>query len=88
MKWYLYILRCADNSYYCGITNDLKDRLREHNSGEDAKYTKTRLPVEMIYFEEFPDKSSAGKREIEVKRWSRKKKERLTGGFLRPSDSG
>ena len=86
MKWYFYILRCIDNSYYCGITNDLKDRLREHNSGEGAKYTKTRVPVDMIYFEEFPNKSAACKREIEVKGWSRKKKEILARGFLSPSE--
>jgi len=88
MKWYFYILRCVDNSYYCGITNNLKDRLREHNNGEGAKYTKTRLPVEMIYFEEFPDKSSACKREIEVKGWSRKKKEILARGFPSSSEPG
>jgi putative endonuclease len=97
MKWYFYILRCVDNSYYCGITNSLKDRLGEHNRGEGAKYTKTRLPVKMIYFEEFPDKSSACKREIEVKVWRRGKKEALIEGFpsqnrfrtgLRPSGSG
>jgi len=84
MNWYFYILKCVDSSFYCGITNNLKDRLREHNRGEGAKYTKTRLPVELIYFEEFPDKSSACKREIEVKGWRREKKETLVGGFPSP----
>ena len=81
MRWYFYILRCVDSSFYCGITNDLKDRLKEHNSGEGAKYTKTRLPVKLIYFEEYPDKSSACKREIEVKRWRREKKQKLVASF-------
>jgi len=83
MNWYFYILRCVDNSLYCGITNNLKERLGEHNSGEGAKYTKIRLPVKLIHFEEFPDKSSACKREIEVKGWRREKKESLAVGFPR-----
>lgn len=83
MKWCFYILRCIDNSFYCGITNSLKDRLNEHNNGEGAKYTRTRLPVKLIYFEEHPDKSSACKREIEVKGWRREKKEALASGFPR-----
>jgi putative endonuclease len=83
MKWYFYILRCFDNSFYCGITTNLNERLREYNKGEGAKYTKNRLPVKLIYFEEYPDKSSARRREIEVKGWRREKKEALVGGFLR-----
>ncbi|MCK4223607.1 MAG: GIY-YIG nuclease family protein [candidate division Zixibacteria bacterium] len=82
MSWYFYILRCADSSFYSGITNNLEERLKEHNTGVGAKYTKTRLPVKLIYSEEFPDKSSACKREIEVKGWRREKKEALVGGFL------
>jgi len=83
MSWYFYILRCADNSFYCGITNNLKERLDEHNNGKGAKYTKTRLPVKLIYFEEFPAKSSACKREIEVKGWRREKKDKLVDSFTR-----
>jgi putative endonuclease len=87
MSWYFYILRCSDRSFYSGITNNLEERLREHNSGVGAKYTKTRLPVELLYFEEFPDKSSACKREIEVKGWRKEKKKALVGGFPRmPSE--
>jgi putative endonuclease len=82
-KWYFYILRCKDSSFYCGITNNLKERISEHNSGKGAKYTKSRVPVKMIHFEEFPDKSSACKREIEVKGWRKEKKEALVGGSLR-----
>jgi putative endonuclease len=88
MSWYLYILKCRDDSFYCGITNNLRERLKEHNDREGAKYTKTRLPVRLIYFEEHPDKSSACKREIEVKGWRREKKEALVSGFLRPAGSG
>jgi putative endonuclease len=83
MSWYFYILRCADDSLYCGITNNLKERLDEHNRGKGAKYTKTRLPAKLIYSEELPDKSSACKREIEVKGWRREKKKKLATGFDR-----
>ena len=83
MIWYFYLLKCRDNSFYCGITNNLRERLKEHNEGEGAKYTKTRLPVKLIYFEEHPDKSSACKREIEVKGWRKEKKEALVGSFPR-----
>jgi putative endonuclease len=83
MSWYFYILRCVDSSLYCGITNNLKERLEEHSRGEGAKYTKTRLPVKLIHFEEFPNKSSACKREREVKGWHREKKKALVEGSLR-----
>jgi putative endonuclease len=83
MMWYFYILRCIDGSFYSGITNHLEERLKEHNNGEGAKYTKNRLPVKLIYFEEYPDKSSARKREIEVKGWHREKKDALVVGFPR-----
>jgi putative endonuclease len=82
-RWYFYILRCKDSSFYCGITNNLKERISKHNNGKGAKYTKSRIPVKLIYFEEFPDKSSAFKREIEVKGWRKEKKEALIGGALR-----
>ncbi|MGB8658524.1 MAG: GIY-YIG nuclease family protein [Candidatus Zixiibacteriota bacterium] len=84
MRWYFYILRCADSSFYSGITNNLEERLKEHSTGVGAKYTKTRLPVKLIYSEEFPDKSSACKREIEVKGWRKEKKEALVRGFPSP----
>ena len=53
---YVYILRCSDGSYYTGWTNDLSKRLLSHNSGKGAKYTKSRLPVELVYYEISPDK--------------------------------
>ena len=77
--WYVYILKCADDSYYTGITNNLAQRLAEHNSGKGARYTRVRRPVNLIYREEYPDKLSATKREIEIKDMSRAKKESLLG---------
>ena len=76
-KFYTYILKCADNSLYCGYTNELEKRIETHNSGKGAKYTKTRLPVELIYFEEFDNKSDALKRECEIKKMKREEKLKL-----------
>jgi putative endonuclease len=72
--WYLYILRCADGTLYIGISTDLTKRLKTHNQGKASRYTRMRLPVEMIYHEPHPDKSSARKREIQVKKWPRPQK--------------
>lgn len=71
---YTYILSCADNSLYCGWTNDLEKRLEVHKQGKGAKYTKARLPVELVYYEEFTTKSEAMKREAAIKKLSRKDK--------------
>lgn len=71
---YIYILKCSDNTLYTGWTTDLAKRLRCHNSGKGAKYTRCRLPVEIVYSEELEDKSSALKRECEIKKLSRDKK--------------
>jgi predicted GIY-YIG superfamily endonuclease len=76
MKHYLYILECSDESFYTGITWNLDDRLSAHNAGL-SKSTKPRLPVRMVYYEEFEDKFAAAKREKEIKGWSRKKKQKL-----------
>lgn len=76
--YYFYVLRCADNTLYCGQTNDIQRRINEHNSSKKgAKYTKSRRPVELIYFEEHATIQLVLKREIEVKRWSKVKKEKL-----------
>ncbi len=80
--WYTYILLCRDNSYYTGITNDLDYRLNLHNQGKAAQWTKVRHPVKMIYAEVHPDKSSARKKEIEIKGWRRTKKEDLLNSPL------
>lgn len=74
---YVYILRCSDDSLYTGWTNNLEKRLKAHSAGKGAKYTKARLPVELVYYEEFEDKIEAMKREYEIKQLSRKEKLKL-----------
>jgi len=75
--WYVYIARCRDGLYYTGITNDLAKRLRDHNAGKGAIFTAGRRPIQLVYSEKHLDKSSARKREIQIKDWRREKKERL-----------
>ena len=77
MSSYVYVLRCGDGSLYTGWTNDLEQRLAAHQSGKGAKYTRGRLPIEMVYFEEMPDKSAALKRENELKKLKKAEKELL-----------
>jgi putative endonuclease len=74
MTWICYLLQCSDDSLYCGITNNLEKRIALHNAGEGAKYTRGRLPVELLYNELCIDKSSALKREIQIKKLSRQAK--------------
>lgn len=74
---YTYILRCSDGTFYTGWTNDLEKRLKAHNEGKGAKYTKVRRPVTLEYFERFSSKEEAMKREYEIKHLTRKKKEKL-----------
>ncbi len=74
MSWVVYILRCSDGSYYTGITNSLDRRIEQHNAGKGAKYTKGRGPVELIYQEKHPDRSSASRCEIEIKKLSKNQK--------------
>lgn len=74
---YTYILGCSDGTYYTGWTNNLEKRLQAHNQGKGAKYTKARRPVSLLYYESFPSKSEAMKREYEIKQLSRKEKEAL-----------
>lgn len=73
-KWYVYVLSCKGNTLYTGITNNLEKRITAHSSGNGAKYTRAHLPVTLVYQEEHPDKSSAAKRESEIKNWPRTKK--------------
>lgn len=79
MNWVCYLLRCADDTLYCGITNDLDKRLAAHNAGEGAKYTRGRAPLRLVYAEPCADKSAALKRELQVKRLSRSEKMALCG---------
>ena len=74
---YVYILKCSDNTLYTGWTTSLEKRLKSHNSGKGAKYTRVRLPVEIVYFEEFEDKKEAMKREYAIKQLSRQEKIKL-----------
>lgn len=74
---YVYILRCSDDTLYTGWTNDLERRIRAHSNGTGAKYTRGRGPVELVYFEEFDNKKDAMKREYEIKKYTRSKKEWL-----------
>ena len=76
-NWYLYILRCKDNTLYTGITTDVEKRLEAHRSGKGAKYTRGRTPLELVYREQCESHSHALKRELEVKALSRQAKEEL-----------
>lgn len=81
-QWYFYLARCADGSLYSGIAVDPVKRMEVHNAGKGARYTRSRLPVAMVYSEPHPDQSSALKREAVVRKWARKKKELLIAGTL------
>ena len=74
---YVYMLRCRDGSLYTGWTNDLEKRLKAHNSGTASKYTRTRLPAELVYFEEWESKEAAMSREWHIKRLGRAEKLKL-----------
>ena len=80
---YVYILKCSDDTYYTGVTNNLTRRLQEHNSGCHIGYTSVRLPIELVYFEEFDNPLIAIEREKQIKGWSRAKKEALIKGDLK-----
>ena len=71
---YVYILRCNDDSLYTGWTNNLDKRIKAHSNGKGAKYTKARLPVELVYFEEYENKIEAMRREYAIKQLKRKEK--------------
>ena len=74
---YVYLLRCSDGSLYCGWTSDLAARVASHNNGTGAKYTRSRLPVELVYFEEYEDRREAMSREWHIKRMRREEKLKL-----------
>ena len=78
MNWFCYLLRCADDTLYCGITNDLEKRLAAHNAGTASKYTRTRVPVKLVFAEPCTDRSAASKREMEIKRMTRSNKLKLS----------
>lgn len=74
MEYQVYMLRCGDGTLYTGSTNDLSRRLRAHQTGQGAKYTRSRLPVELVYQEPAADRSAALRREAAIKRMSRAEK--------------
>ena len=78
--WYLYIIRCNDDSLYTGVTTDIPRRIKEHNLKTGGSYTRTRTPVELVYQEPLPTRSSALKREIQIKKLPRTKKLALING--------
>ncbi len=77
---WVYVVRCADGTYYTGYTTDVERRVLEHDAGEGAKYTRGRTPVELVHAEEHPSRSAALVREHEIKALSRRGKERLVNG--------
>lgn len=80
--WYVYILKCADSSYYVGHTDNLDQRLKTHNSGRGPTWTASRLPVKLVYQEKHDDQTRAIKRERQMKKWSRAEKGALIAGNL------
>lgn len=79
--WFLYIVKCADDSFYTGITKEIGQRLQAHNTGKGARYTRSHGPCELVYFERLKSIQEAMKREVAVKRMSRKRKESLVDSF-------
>jgi putative endonuclease len=75
--WFVYIVRCKDTSLYTGITRDVSERIRTHNLGQGCHYTRGRHPVKLLYSEQHDSRSSATKREIEIKKFSRSEKLKL-----------
>jgi putative endonuclease len=75
--YYCYIVRCADDTLYTGVTTDLARRVEEHNQGKGARYTAPRRPVELMWSERLANRSLAQRREAEIKRWGRERKEAL-----------
>lgn len=80
MSWYVYILRCCDGTLYTGSTNNVPRRLSQHQKGRGAKYTRSRLPLTLVYQEPQPDRSAALRREAAIKGLSRQKKLAIIAG--------
>lgn len=80
---YTYMVKCSDNSLYTGYTTDVYRRTKEHNTGKGAKYTRSRLPVRLVYYETYETKSLAMRRENELKQLTREEKLKLVEEFQR-----
>jgi len=74
MPWYLYVVKCSDQTLYTGITTDIPRRVKEHNTKKGAFYTQNKTPVKLVYREDLPSRSAALRREAEIKRLTRKEK--------------
>ena len=83
MTFFIYILQCSNGAYYVGHTRDVYRRLKEHNSGKGALYTRENRPVTLLYIESFEFECDAIRREMQVKRWSRSKKCSLIAGDIK-----
>lgn len=83
MSWAVYLIKCADNTFYTGVTTDIERRVNEHNTDDKkgAKYTRARRPVALVWSEEHPNRTKACQREYEIKRWPRSKKVELASGI-------
>ncbi|NRA83313.1 MAG: GIY-YIG nuclease family protein [Gammaproteobacteria bacterium] len=82
--WFVYMVRCRDNSLYCGVTTDITRRESEHNnSARGAKYTRVRRPVAMVFVQPVADRSSAGKLEVQLKKLTKAKKEAMVADYSR-----
>lgn len=83
-QWHVYLVRCADDSFYCGISNDVDKRILNHNAGRGAKYTATRTPVSLVWSQPCTDRSEASRREYRIKLMNRRGKEKLVaaGGLV------
>ena len=88
MAWYVYLLRCGDGSLYTGSTSDVARRVAAHQAGKGAKYTRSHLPVELVYQEELPDQSAALRREAAIKRMTHRQKWALAETYRRAAAAG
>ena len=77
MIWYTYILECVDSSYYVGISNQLEQRIKRHNSGNGAKYTRSRQPVKLVWKERHGSMIESMRKEAQIKKWSHNRKKEL-----------
>jgi predicted GIY-YIG superfamily endonuclease len=84
MDWFVYILHCADRTLYTGVTTDMEKRLADHRSGRGARYTRARLPVNLVYVEPATDRGAALRRESEIKRMRAADKRELVAKGVRP----
>jgi len=83
MNWFIYIVKCRDNSLYTGITTDLNRRVAQHNNGEGAKSLRGKRPVKLVYYERFKSQKDAAKREKAIKNWKRENKLKLINKWNR-----